>query len=61
MTDDHRKPADVWEEDVFGEKQLRQKLPPSAYKSFMQSLSAGTPLDPQVADQVAVISPRLVH
>ena len=46
--------ADVFEEDVFGEKQLKKMLTESAYKKFNESLNTGVPLELDVADQVSI-------
>jgi len=45
--------VEVFEELVFGDKQLREKLPPSSYKQFRQSVDNGAPLDANIADQIA--------
>lgn len=45
--------ANLFGEDTFGDKELQERLPPNAYKSFKKALSHGEPLDPAVADQIA--------
>ena len=40
-------------EDVFGPREMRQRLPKDVYKRLMETVDFGQPLDPQVADVVA--------
>ncbi|PRP81861.1 glutamate-ammonia ligase [Planoprotostelium fungivorum] len=46
-------PADVFDADVFGDKELRERLPPSTYKTFKDIVRDGGHLEPTIADQVA--------
>lgn len=43
----------IYGEDTFGDKQLQDRLPPTAYKEFKKALGTGEPLSPAVADQIA--------
>jgi glutamine synthetase len=43
----------LWECDVFGEEELRERLTESAYKKFKRSLESDEPLGADVADQIA--------
>ncbi|MEI6807852.1 MAG: glutamine synthetase III [bacterium] len=40
-------------EDVFGPAAMKKSLSPKTYKSLMSTISQGTSLDPEIADQVA--------
>jgi glutamine synthetase len=43
----------VFGENVFGDKQLKEKLHSSSYKAFRKSLEEGAPLSPSIADEIA--------
>ena len=44
----------VFGENVFGLTQMKARLPKGVYKSLMSTLQEGSPLDPNVAEAVAV-------
>lgn len=46
-------PGNIFGEDVFGDKQMLESLPPDAYKRFRRCVLSGEPLDPVTADQIA--------
>lgn len=46
-------PQDVFGEDVFGENQMRDKLPPHTWDSFKKCTETDEHLDLNVADQIA--------
>jgi len=46
-------PVDSFGIDVFGDKQMREKLPSSSYEKFKEAVDNGAPLDIAVADQIA--------
>jgi len=48
-----KNPAELFGEDVFGDIQLREKLPVSVYDVFRRAVQNGDPLDPSVADSIA--------
>jgi glutamine synthetase len=48
-----KKPVDEFAIDVFGEREMKEKLPSATFDSFAKSNSEGSPLDPNVADQIA--------
>ena len=39
--------------NVFGDQQMRERLPKSSYLALREAVEKGTPLDPKVADNVA--------
>ncbi|HKP28203.1 MAG TPA: glutamine synthetase III, partial [Gemmatimonadales bacterium] len=43
----------IFAADVFTRRVMRQRLPKEVYKSLMQTIDHGEPLDPRVADVVA--------
>ncbi|MEX0692527.1 MAG: glutamine synthetase III [Gemmatimonadales bacterium] len=43
----------IYAADVFTRRIMRQRLPKEVYRSLMQTIDHGEPLDPQVADVVA--------
>ena len=38
---------------VFGDDEMKRRLPPPVYASLKKSIDGGLPLDPAVADDVA--------
>ena len=44
---------DLYGSDVFGEKEMRERLPKDVYKSLKASMASGEELDPAVADATA--------
>ncbi|KAL0486346.1 glutamine synthetase [Acrasis kona] len=44
---------EIFEEDVFGDAQIKAKLHRSTYEHFRKSLDTGAPLSREVADQIA--------
>jgi len=48
-----KKPIEEFGVDMFGEREMKEKLPSATFDSFAKSNSEGHPLDPNVADQIA--------
>jgi glutamine synthetase len=46
-------PIKIFASEVFGDIQLKEKIPPSSYELFKKAIINGEPLDPNVADQIA--------
>ncbi|HPO50222.1 MAG TPA: glutamine synthetase III, partial [Spirochaetota bacterium] len=46
-------PLDIFGENVFSEKVMRERLPKDTYKSLKKTIDEGVPLDPKAADVVA--------
>eukprot|EP01114_Cavostelium_apophysatum_P000097 TRINITY_DN100_c0_g1_i1.p1 TRINITY_DN100_c0_g1~~TRINITY_DN100_c0_g1_i1.p1 ORF type:complete len:727 (-),score=259.03 TRINITY_DN100_c0_g1_i1:85-2265(-) len=44
---------DVYADDVFGTKQLKEKLHHHSYKAFLETMETGRALSPEVADEIA--------
>ena len=45
--------AEIFGEDVFNDKVMRERLPKKVYKELKKTIDEGTPLDLSVADVVA--------
>eukprot|EP01117_Protostelium_nocturnum_P019547 TRINITY_DN8500_c0_g1_i1.p1 TRINITY_DN8500_c0_g1~~TRINITY_DN8500_c0_g1_i1.p1 ORF type:complete len:726 (-),score=343.41 TRINITY_DN8500_c0_g1_i1:97-2274(-) len=48
-----KSPVEIFEDDVFGDKELKDKLPPRTYENFKKMLNEGGHLDATVADLIA--------
>lgn len=46
-------PLEIFGENVFSEKVMRERLPKETYKALKKTIDEGIPLDPKVADVVA--------
>lgn len=46
-------PTVIFGEDVFGEKELKERLPESTFAAFMRAVEEGKELDENLADQIA--------
>jgi len=46
-------PADVFGQDVFQEKDLKEKLTPAAFEAFKKAVDTGALLSEDIGDQIA--------
>lgn len=46
-------PVEYFGSDVFGERELREKLAPKTFETLEKAIATGAPLDASVADQIA--------
>lgn len=49
----HGTPIEYFGTEVFGERELKEKLAPKTFETLQKALATGAPLDPSVADQIA--------